>query len=308
MHTSRPSLIIGPRPPLLDIPVELLFTIIELAALHCRPSILAVLSKAIHGVVNAILYRTVVLDCPEDIALFYRTVRSKPPIFFAKHVRRLAVTSSLRSVPEYQIRDILTACTDLGIVTFPSSHYSITNSPRTSHEHDGPSEIILQSFEMGDRCKVPSLIINSDSLTHLRFCEPSNVWCSPSSMLASFGPLPHLTCLQLSRRAIANKDNDHLFMEDIRALLRCAMLKLLVVSIFPDRSWSSTESIADSYIWNLMCDIQDADDRVVVLVGRYGDWKKGWEALKWGQQPANFWAAALDGPTTYTMVDDLQTM
>jgi hypothetical protein len=286
------SLISSPGPPLLKLPVELVYSILELAILHCRPGILAVVSKAVHGVVNAILYHTVVLESPEDIALFNRTIRSKPRIFFANHVRRLVVTC-LRNSPEHQVLNILAACTGLQVLVFPSSHLPFTISSRVSHAHDvGPSELILQSLDMKDVCVDPPLIPNSDSLTHLRFCEPSDVWRSPSSMLASFGPLPHLSHLQLSRRANANKDNDYLFVQDIRTLLwsRTA-LKLLVVSIFDKRSWISPESVADSHIWNLMRDLQDTDSRVVVLVGRYGDWKKRWEVTKTSrcsQQPASF--------------------
>lgn len=288
---------ISPRLPFCNLPVELLFSILELASLHCRPSVLAVVCKAIHPIINAILYHTVVLESATDIALFHRTVHLKPRIFFANHVRRLVVTC-LRNSPEYQILDILAACAALRVLVLPSSRHPFTISPRN---HDGGlSELTLQSLDIDDICghDLP-LTTNLDSLTHIRFCEPSNVWCSPLSMLASFGPLPHLSHLQLSRCANANQDNDYLFLEDIRIILRSyADLKLLVVSIFDNRSWmSSVESVAESNFLNLMRELRDEDSRVVVLVGGYGDWKKGWEVTKTsrcGQQPPNFWATALD--------------
>ncbi|KAG6879924.1 hypothetical protein C0992_009588, partial [Termitomyces sp. T32_za158] len=57
------------------------------------------------------------------------------------------------------------------------------------------------------------------NLTHLRICEPADVWCSPSAMVEAFGTLPLLSHLQVARRANANQANDEGFALSISDLL-----------------------------------------------------------------------------------------
>lgn len=143
---------------------------------------------------------TVVLESPKDIALFHRIIHSKPrPIFFTDQAMVVTCVHN-DSSPEYQILDTLAACAGLGVLVFPSSHRPFTISSRCSYDRDRPHPSSLRHRQS----VVPPLITNSNSLTHLRFCEPSNVWRLPSSSLVSFGPLPHLSRFQFSRRADAN--------------------------------------------------------------------------------------------------------
>lgn len=113
-------------------------------------------------------------------------------------------------------------------------------------------------------------------------------------MLSTFGPLLHLSHLQLSRRADANEDNDLTFAEDIRTLLRSnSTLKVVVVSIFAGYSWTNSSAIAeDSYIWNLMLSIRDEDPRIIVINGIYDDWRDvgNYQKALWsGWHPVDFW-------------------
>jgi hypothetical protein len=289
------SLVAARLPPILNLPVELALTIFELAISESKPTALIAICKATTKAVEAILYRTVVLDTPQTTLLFYRTTLSKPRAFFIGHVKKLIVAWEPYSDPCPTVAKIMAACPALRALVSPSCYMPISTAMQTA---DGPFEITFQSYEGSDASKVvPPLEKISRPLTHLRFCEPSDGWHSPSSMLSTFGPLPHLSHLQLSRRAGANVDNDVAFAEDIRTILRSnSNLKVVVVSIFAGPSWSdaASETAEDSDIWRLMRDIQDVDQRIVVVNGVYDKWREEMKYRKslWsGCYPVDFWTA-----------------
>lgn len=293
--THRPralSLIAARLPPILGLPAELVLTIFELVISESKPITLATICKGINKAVESILYRTVVLDTSKTIDLFYRTTLSRPRDFFTEHVKKLIVTWELEQHSS-SISKIIAACPALRSLVSPSC-YPISMATQMPN-YDGPSELTFRSYEGEDASKVaPSFQKSSRSLTHLRFCEPSDSWYSPSSMLSTFGPLLHLSHLQLSRRADANEDNDLTFAEDIRTLLRSnSTLKVVVVSIFAGYSWTNSSAIAeDSYIWNLMLSIRDEDPRIIVINGIYDDWRDvgNYQKALWsGWHPVDFW-------------------
>lgn len=267
--TCRPS-------SLLAIPDELILDILELAILQCKPSTLAVISKAISAHIDYIIYRTVVLGDLKTVHLFAWTTRRKTRSFMAGHVKSLAVTLA----PEqYQrgsrtlISEIIAACTGVRKLTVPSCHHPIS-IPSVLARHDGLLELTIQSYDEAHTSNYPDLTL---SPTHLRFCEPSDAWCSPLSMLELFGALPDLRYLELTRRADANEENDAVFYGDILHILDTSpRLKLVVIRIFP-QSWWTTEhlpAVTGSNIWALMHNVVEHDARAILLQGKYGEWKE----------------------------------
>lgn len=78
------------------LPNELLLDIVELAGLEGSKTILelALVCKRLSQLVDAVLYRTIILSSPESIFLLHATVQSRHASFFASHVKKLAVTYS----------------------------------------------------------------------------------------------------------------------------------------------------------------------------------------------------------------------
>lgn len=134
------------------------------------------------------------------------------------------------------------------------------------------------------------------------------MFVSPSSSLAALGPLPHLTHLHLNRRASANEDNDIAFVQDCEDVLRRREgLKILVVSVFLPFYYSmrmpSFPAMADedaemeevdeekarevmqerecieSSLWRMLQELKAKDDRLVIIQGQEGAWRKEWEGV-----------------------------
>ncbi|KAF5380510.1 hypothetical protein D9615_004687 [Tricholomella constricta] len=302
IRPRRLSLIISSgTAPVLTLPVELVFNIFEAAIFDCKPSNLALVSKAFSKVVDAILYRTVILDSPNTVRLFHRTIHSKTRPFLTGHVKRLVVTWWPDSdTSQTQIHDIISACAGIRALISPSFRWPINISAAKSSVESGLTAITIQSFDEDHgiltHVSENQPLIFSKTLTHLRFCEPSAMWYSPTSMLAAFGPFPHLSHLQLARRANANESNDIMFANSVRKLLHSLpALKMLVVSVFPEAYCFEMESVENSDIWKRMCEIRSEDRRVIVLPGRWEEWKDGYEKQKLfhsGYQPADFWTRA----------------
>ncbi|KAG6828254.1 hypothetical protein H0H92_008642 [Tricholoma furcatifolium] len=287
---------------LLLLPTELFITILETVIRQCKPRDLAIVSSAFCRAVNAILYRTVVLNSPETLRLFYRTTQSKHPTFFADHVKRIVVTDqSITSRSHPHLDRAISICSGVRSMVVPS--YDWPKNPLfddSAHEHG----LIALTFKSHDGMNVPNTrgmnrsTMTFSNIAYLRFCEPGDLWCSPISLLGRFGSLPHLSHLQLARRANANQANDEIFMKGISQLLILRPnLKMLVVSIFPGAFSTSEDDahIESSEIWCRMSELCRTDHRLILLHGHYGEWKRGWEdfkAIRGGWHPPDFWTQA----------------
>ncbi|KAJ7287188.1 hypothetical protein C8J57DRAFT_1283151 [Mycena rebaudengoi] len=269
--------------PLLDIPAEIGLEILELALLDTPSTILALVSKDFGALVSSIIYRTVVLDCLQRIVLFYRTVRSKSPEFLDR-VKILLVTS-LRYATETpkQLQEIVAACRGLRTLAVPRPGVLASSLVRVFYMR--PSDLILQSFDavtpfewdpLFDQGSASPAAYLSDTLTHLRICEPGMVWHSPLSTLDFFGALPHLTHLALARRV--NSIMNDVFVDEIKTLLtRRPSLVMLVVSLFPN-NWPNSSPAACSLcstrcICKALMKVADGDKRLVLLTA-------GWDVLQ----------------------------
>lgn len=304
------SLVAARTPPLLNLPNELVIEILELSLRQSRPSSLAIISKAISTFIETILYRTVVLHSKDAVALFHRTAQTKSKTFLATYVKKLVVTWNImpHSLTSDQLWEIMAACVGLRSLILPSGYHPLSvASILRSPDRDGLCELTLQAYDEEDelgRCtsmhylpfESTTAATNEASLTHLRICEPSVGWSSPSCILESFGPLPHITHLQLSRRINANEENDLIFMEDVRDILHCRTgLKVLIVTIFKYQSWGDWDVVEDSSIWQMMRSIAEQDPRLLLIQGSYGEWMDPYLGSKHFapfDASSNFWAAA----------------
>ncbi|KAJ6589878.1 hypothetical protein DFH09DRAFT_1027015 [Mycena vulgaris] len=268
-------------PPLLDIPTELGLEILELSLTHTSFTTLSAVSKAFNALISSILYRHVVLHSVETTSLFYRTVKSKSPLFLETHIKTLAITiEPWRVTPTLRIEleRIIVACTGLRAISVPRP--GILAEPLSRHR-TLPSEVTIQSFDttallgwerpfahptVSTHDSAPHL---SASITHLRISEPGDAWHSPLSILEFFGNTPHLTHFALARRMDANTDNDEIFVDEVCALLASRpRLKVLVVSVYPAQ-WpcysDHTVPAASSTIWTALSSVAEADTRLVLV-------------------------------------------
>ncbi|KAJ7169064.1 hypothetical protein C8R43DRAFT_945033 [Mycena crocata] len=269
--------------PLLDVPAEIALEIMEFALLHTPSHTLALVSKAFNDLVCRIIYRTVVLDSLERIDLFNRTIRSKSLEFFNSHVRTLAVISKSYNINgRMQMEEIIAACPGLRTLVIPRP--GILASPLISSTT--PSEVIIQGFDavtpfefdpLFGYVRSPAAHI-STPLTHLRICEPGQVWHSPLSILEFFGPLPHLTHLALAQRVSPTKiDNDTVFVQEVRVILaNRPNLKIFLVNIFPARWPKPTRAAWSLCSYSCICKalihVAETDRRLVLLT-------TGWDTI-----------------------------
>ncbi|KAG5647087.1 hypothetical protein DXG03_001457 [Asterophora parasitica] len=289
-------------PAILNLPVELMLSVVEAAFAECKPVNLALISKAFAKVVDVILYRTVVLDSFHTVQRFHRTTHSKTRVFLTDHVKRLAVTWWPEcDTSQEQIHAIIAACPGIRALIAPTFLWPI-DIISTVPVDGGLTDITIESFD-GDCGALRRASKLSKELTYLRICEPSTMWFSPTSILAAFGPLPQLSHLQLARRANANETNDIMFANSVRTLLHSLpALKMLIVSIFTEPFTCSKAE--DSSIWKRMSGIRDEDCRVVILPGRYDEWRaelQNQKLVRSGYQPANFWVRAANANHTKTV-------
>lgn len=212
------------------------------------------------------------------------------------------------------------ACSGIRTLAVPLCPTPLTSEDISSSV--SPAEIVLGSY--ADLAPEPfmfgystmtsnvSLVNYNKSVfrgvSHLRVGDPSDGWYSPSSMLTSFGPLPHLTHLQLSRRAHANMDNDTLFVGEIQEILRSRTdLKMLVAAVYPSTRMNSRDVEAhdgfrtlpdedkDCNIWSALRELSLEDDRLVIVEGTWGSWAREWEHPKiaaTGSPAFDFWTSA----------------
>ncbi|KAJ7772113.1 hypothetical protein DFH07DRAFT_216502 [Mycena maculata] len=278
---------VAQRAPLLDVPTEIGLEILELAliATPSAAATLATVSKRFSALVANIIYKTVILGSLEAIALFNRTVRSKPAIFLETHVRTLAITcsSSYDTKARVQLEEIVAACTGVRILAIPRP--GILTSALISRTR--PAQLIIQNFDactpfewdpLFDQAPESPAAHLSTPLTHLRICEPGIVWHSPGSTLDFFGPLPHLTHLALARSISPEPNfNDRVFVQEICTILASrAGLKMLVVSIYPARWPKPTRAACSLCSHSCLCKalirVSETDKRLVLLTA-------GWDTL-----------------------------
>lgn len=292
-----------------DLPAEIIILILELALSNDRPRHLVLTSQLIRHFVNMIVYRTVVLDTLRTITLFHRTASCKRSLHLLAHVKSLVVTvkpEHFTSSTGQQLGQIIAHCPSLCEIAIASS-CQIKISPSIFLPYlDGPSDLTIQSFDslFGSE-PLPSEPLSSEdllpayfsnSLTHLRICEPSNRWQSPLSIITSLRGVPNLTHLQLARRVGSNKDNDIIFTEEVAHLLATRKkLKMVVISIFGGSIKMSSEALRKSNIWMMVSRLEALDPRIVVLKGELGKWKKEWKDVRefrCGVRLSDFWRMA----------------
>ncbi|KAG7449719.1 uncharacterized protein BT62DRAFT_928453 [Guyanagaster necrorhizus] len=264
------SLVARHSSPLLALPAELIIDIITFALTESKVNALATICKDITCLLNTILYRTVSFRSTRSMSLFYQASRSNPSL--TTHVRNFTVTenSVLDANGWRRVWDILSRATGLLSLSLkegypPSSMALILADP----SHDSLSAVTIQRFHASSASVGPACVA---PISHLRICEPSDQWHSPSEILSSFGSLPALTHLQLCRRMNGNEENDLAFVEEITSILSGrARLRMLVVTVFPQMS-AGEEQLVDSGIWGLLKAV--ADERLVVKRSGYGLWLK----------------------------------
>ncbi|KAK1225728.1 hypothetical protein PQX77_011348 [Marasmius sp. AFHP31] len=291
-------------PPLLNLPAELVLDILELCLKDNKPSTLAILCKAVCSFVDAILYRTVVLESRETINLFHRTTLSKSPTFFATHVKKLVLAHnpSAESIQFRRILDIVSPCTGLRSLVLPSGYekpaiQSIMRSVRS----DGLAEILIHSNQ-GLRTFDADATRPDYTLpvTHLRICEPGDGFVAPCSLLSAFGSLPRLSHLQLSRRINSNEDNDEVFVDDVAHILQTRPeLTMLVVSVF-SLPWTPAPAsdVTESSIWAMLDDLAKRDRRLLVRKGEYKEWNVERDGVRRARlgEGSDFWVSSKYGP------------
>ncbi|KAJ7246245.1 hypothetical protein C8J57DRAFT_1190593 [Mycena rebaudengoi] len=295
------TLVASRTAPILEIPTELGFEILELALRNTPFHTLAAVSAAFSALISTIIYRTVVLDSETTLSLFSRTVQSKSPDFLHSHVKTLVITlepARFTAATRIELERIIASCTGVRTLALPRPGILAAALAHHPLHLSLPFEVIIQSFDEAKPfewgCVLPKPASEypaahlSSSITHLRVCEPGDVWYSPLSILQFFGGAYHLTHLALVRRMNSNTDNDAIFVEEVCSLLVSRPnLKMIVVSIFPEqwpRYFDEMIPATSSSIWQTLSFVAEADPRVVLVEG-----VKGWtETIPWARCP-NFW-------------------
>lgn len=273
-----------------SLPSELIMSILELALMSIKPSILATISKAVRLHLNEVLYRTIILSSSHIIRALHHTALTSPHLLLL--VKKLVSTYDPSDFSkggdwlDTELQTIVGACKNLHALTLRD----FTPLPDLA-EHRCLEEITFPSF-IDTRTKASPT--GSNAVKRLRFAEPTDYgWVSPSEMMSALGNPQNLTHLQLSRRAGANEDNDKAFRDDIVTILRnYRELKVLVVSVFNGYAWWSEESSTkESYLWKTMEELKERDGRVVVLEGQRSEWAKDHEGFQPGDHiNSRFWA------------------
>ncbi|KAJ3872542.1 hypothetical protein F5051DRAFT_153257 [Lentinula edodes] len=292
------SLVSAKPSPLLNLPAELVLDILESVLSGIRPSALSTISKVISRFVDIILYRTVVLHSKESLILFHRTTLSRSPAFFASHVKKMVVSYKPQNAVNYhRAQRAIAVCGGVRSLVlsmwFGADCLASVMEGRTD---GGVSEIILQSpdgIEAPVHCPQKDLQLPdtlSDSISHLRICEPGEGWTSPEDTLLPFGSLRNLTHLQLSRRTNSNTDNDLKFQIQVRNILQThPTLCALAVVIYPQMWAPDDEDVCESDIWDMMREVVAQDVRLILVQGKNDDWGKQWRNSR-SDVGRKFWA------------------
>ncbi|KAF6760206.1 hypothetical protein DFP72DRAFT_805621 [Ephemerocybe angulata] len=262
----------GRRPN--HLPSELVMTIIEVALMDTKPSILATLSKEFHILLNHVLYRTVILSSPRAILSFHRTATGSPRL--SSSVKKLAVTWDGWDWPnplDSQISEVVKACKNIQALDLSALNH-IPNLASHHHLKEVTSPLFI------DEPSTENFAACADNITHLRFTEPNEYgWIGPREMLEKFGNPTNLSHLQLSRRTGANMDNDEKFANQVADILvTYPKLQVVAISVFKEFSWSnndsSTSSLEESHIWKQLLELKGVDERVLLIEGKRNEWRK----------------------------------
>lgn len=272
------------------LPSELIMSILELALVNVKPSILATISRTVRLHLNEVLYRTIILSSPQIVRALHRTAVTSPHLLLL--VKKLVSAYDYQELQDpfvnlhTELGDIIGACKHLHALTLRD----LSPLPKLA-EHHYLEEISVHSF-MDNGTK--GLQTGSSVLRRLRFAEPNeDGWVPPSEMLAALGDPKGLTHLQLSRRAGANEGNDNAFRDDIVTVLENQReLKVLVVSLYTGYSWQTDGSpIEESHLWRIIADLKKVDGRIALLEGQRSDWRKEHETFQPGDHiNSRFWA------------------
>ncbi|KAF7315122.1 hypothetical protein MIND_00026500 [Mycena indigotica] len=240
--------------PFLKVPPEICFEIMEFALTSgASPVNIGAVCKRFSSFVDEIIYKTVVLSSSKDIALFHRATTTKPVEFLTTHVRAVIVNARdcANVKARVQLEEILSSCRGVQTVVIPRP--AILASPGIVAQKR-LEEVTLQSFDAMTPFEIdppfgvapahPAAHLSS-KITHLRVCEPSGppLWHSPLEIIKFFGAMDNLTHLALACWADPMPPNYHnrkskniLFAEDIRQLLLRPRLKVVVVTIFAEKT------------------------------------------------------------------------
>lgn len=266
-------------------------SILELALLSVKPSVLSTISTAVRLHLNEVLYRTIILSSPQTILALHYTAVTSPHLLLG--VKKLISTydcqdgrKHVHGILDTKLREIVGACKNMHTLTLRDS----SHLPNLA-QHHYLEEFTVPSFAADS----PSTSqVGANAVKRLRFAEPIECgWASPCEMLAALGNLEGLTHLQLSRRAGANEDNDNAFRDDIATILEDHReLKMLVVSVYKGHSWQADDSpVQDSHLWKITKELKDIDDRIVILEGQRSEWRNEHDGYQPGDHiNSRFWA------------------
>lgn len=146
--------------------------------------------------IEAILYRTIVLDYPPMTTdLFIRTIESRPASFFATHVKNLYITNF---VPYEQAQRLLAVCTDLtSLACWTSAGGPHTNLPLIV-KSDSASFHKLRRLSISlNALAFPCLSSQESFLRQLTHLEVVNPPMASAEEWKTFLTLPSLTHLAL---------------------------------------------------------------------------------------------------------------
>lgn len=180
----------------------------------------------------------------------------------------------------------------------PTPIHSLPATPSTTRPST-PDFIMHHdsSSALGDLS--PATIFHN--VTHLCIAEPADAWYSPLAFLEVF---PSLTHIALPRRAHANTENDELFIGAVKAILQEPEIQVVVITIFPqsgvgadkeegvDRDASRLLDIKDSAIWLAAEELRKGDNRLFVVNGHSGSWRRDWQGpavVARPTGPGNWW-------------------
>ncbi|OAX42799.1 hypothetical protein K503DRAFT_667107, partial [Rhizopogon vinicolor AM-OR11-026] len=178
--------------------------------------------------------------------------------------------------------------------------------PATPSDTRPSSPDHIQRRDSASTPNSPSRVSIFEYITHLRIAEPAYAWYSPLALLKVF---PSLTHIALPRRAHANIENDELFMEDVKVILREPRMQVIVIAIFPqiqvgadnergvDHDVSVSLDIKNSTIWLAAEGLGKGDGRLFVVDARMGSWRKDWQGpgvVASPEGPANWWRKVLN--------------
>ncbi|KAK0494841.1 hypothetical protein EDD18DRAFT_1076649 [Armillaria luteobubalina] len=264
------SLVARHSSPLLALPAELIIDIITLALIDSKVNALATICKDITCLFNTILYRAISLSSTRHVSLLCQASQSNPSL--VAHIRHFTVSGNavLDAKGWGRVWEIISRAKGLLSLSLKEGYQPLSlASILADLSRDSLSAVTIQRFDAPSASAGPACVA---PITHLRICEPSDQWHSPSEILSSFGTLPALTHLQLCRRINGNEENDTTFVEEVVSILRDrSRLRMLVVTVFP-QMWAGEEGVDGSGVWRLLKEV--ADERLVVKKGGYGLWLK----------------------------------